>query len=357
MAAHHLQLAVFSSRLYGVMAFISSRRSGESHLSDAKPEDYYDCDDDDADPRFNQHIVEASLPRPIFPVRRRPRSKVIEDRIHALALRHVGRLIRLQNSMACSVLSTPTLANLQTLTLYMYDLMSPNLTSILATFFPNLQELHLGFCHPYIHDSCLPPKYWTHPNFLEPTTLWDVFGGIGVEHAANLRLKRLKKLTLERSGINRTQLQKWIQRNPDLTELRLRHVAGVDAEFVQWLSTYYHSDISDYRNLDVARPAELKVLALENCATLSLQSLEDMKWLDPLFNIPGRRAEDHDKTTAFQILSFRESTSVSTSSLMQYLAIMRPNVRQVTLPDSRVLIENTNVGANAAASSGVICGP
>ncbi|OQU96260.1 hypothetical protein CLAIMM_02367 [Cladophialophora immunda] len=339
MATQELQLAVFSGNLHGILAFLASPRTGFSFLDDAEPDYGFDYEDDD--PNVKQQAVEATLPRPVFPARRRPPRRDIEEKIQAIALRHCIRLIRLQNHKACSVLSAQNSANLRSLSLYMWDIMLPELTKLLATNFVDLEELRLGFCHPYINDPCLPLKYWVHPDFLEPTTIWDAFGGIGEEHAANLRLKKLKKMTLQRSGIDRTQLQKWIESNPGLVDLRLHHVAGVDAEFVQWLGTYYRSNAGDHIDPDAPRPAKLRTLALESCTSLSLGSLDDLNWLDSVFDIPGKGAGDLDKTTAFQVLSFRDSTSVSSSSLLQYLALKRPQVRQVTLPDGRVLVENT----------------
>ncbi|KIX97515.1 uncharacterized protein Z520_06967 [Fonsecaea multimorphosa CBS 102226] len=336
MATQELQLAVFSGNIHGVLAFLASPRTGHSFLNDAEQPEY-DFDYADDHPQVKQKVVEATLPRPVFPVRRRPLRRDVEESIQAVAFRYCGRLIRLQNSLACTALSAKGWATLQSLSLYMWDIMAPELTKLLASQFADLEELRLGFCHPYIHDHCLPLRYWDHPDFLEPSPIWDALCGIGEEHAAHLRLKKLKKLTLQRSGISRDQLQKWIECNPGLVDLRLHHVAGVDAEFVQWLGTYYRVDTGDH----AAPPAKLRTLALESCTSLSLGSLEDLSWLDSLLPTPGKGTKDpEDAASVFQVLSFRDSTSVSTSALMQYLALKQPQVRQVTLPSGRVLVEN-----------------
>ncbi|KAH0829812.1 hypothetical protein AYO21_06707 [Fonsecaea monophora] len=349
MATRELHLAVFSGDSHGILAFIASPRTGLSFLDDAEPDYGFDYEGDNPD--ITQTIVEASLPRPIFPVRTSPPLREVEERIRAMNMRHCRHLTCVQNLFARSTLAEQPCADLRALRIYMWDLASPRLVKMLATQFPDLEELQLGFCHPYIHDPCLPLKFWVRPEFLVSSAIWDIFGGVGQVQPANLRLTRLKKLTLQRSGINRVQLQKWIECNPGLVDLRMHHVAGVDATFVQWLGRYYGPSTGDHADPGAAAPAKLTTLALESCTSLHLETLDDLAWLDSFFPARARAPvttdqDDKPRAPAFNILSFRDSTRVSSSALMAYLALKRPAVRQVTFPDGRVLVETTTDPGN-----------
>ncbi|EXJ54025.1 hypothetical protein A1O7_09362 [Cladophialophora yegresii CBS 114405] len=325
LALQNLRLAILPRHIHGVLAFLSSSTFDgiESDLGDT----YFD------EPTRNQVIIPSALPPLDGP--QRSRTKCPSQRTVTPA-QYREKLLQLQNALACSILSTPTLVRLSALTLHIYHIVSPSLTEILATLLPNLRDLRLNFCHPYLHDTCLPAQYWTNPVYLEPSPIWNALAGVGGDSGANLRLRKLEKLTVERAGITSFQLRKWIECNPNLRELRLRNVAGVDAEFVQWLGQYYGADDAEPK---AARPARMKILALESCSSLVLDNVEQLTWLDSLFGAfkAGLCDREDDDDSALQVFSLRYSKSVQSPALCAYLESRRPGVQQITLPDGRTL--------------------
>ncbi|KAJ9605399.1 hypothetical protein H2200_010056 [Cladophialophora chaetospira] len=324
LALQNLRLAILPRHLHGVLAFLSS-----STFDDIDTDVGNSCYDN---PGRNQVIVTSPLPEDD----RHSRSKRRSPAGHAPApAQYREKLFDLQNDKACKILSTPALASLSTLTLHIYHITSSSLTEILATRLPNLRDLRLNFYHPYLHDTCLPAQYWTNPVFLQPSPIWNTLAGVGEKSNANLRLRSLKKLTVERAGITSFQLRKWIECNPNLSELRLRNIAGVDSEFVQWLGRYYHS-CKDERS-DETRPAKLRMLSLESCSALTAESVEELGWLDSLFGLDNRELCDPEAASGLRALSLRCSTSIKTTALCAYLELKQPALQQVTLPDGRVL--------------------
>ncbi|KAK4937516.1 hypothetical protein LTR10_021887 [Elasticomyces elasticus] len=337
LALQDLQLAVLPKRVHGILAFLNA-----SNFDDL--DHNYTFWGHDSLSR-NQIIVPSTLPVPSHRLKR-SRSKKPPDASRQLLtpVQYREELFQLQNALSCSILSTPSLVNLQSLTLHIYNIISPSLSETIATRFPKLRHLHLNFNHPYLHDTCLPAQYWTSPLFLKGSPLWNSLAGLGRENEAKLRLTRLESLTVERAGITSVQLQRWIGRNLALKELTLRNVMGVDAEFVEWLGQYYgRQPIGSSR----PAPARLRHLALESCANLSLQSVEDFRWLDNLtftestpYLDEGLPDLDGCPDTALQALSLHGSP-VSTTSLLKYLDETRPPLRQITLPSGRVLVART----------------
>jgi hypothetical protein len=328
LALQNLRLAILPRHIHGVLAFLSSSTFDDidADLGDT----FFD------DPSRNKVIITSPLPPLDGP--QRSRTKPTSQRTVTPA-QYREKLLQLQNALACSILSTPTLARLSSLTLHIYHIISPSLTEILATLLPSLRDLRLNFYHPYLHDTCLPAQYWTNPIYLEPSPIWNALAGVGAESGTNLQLRRLEKLTVERAGITSFQLRKWVECNPNLRELRLRNVAGVDAEFVQWLGEYYGD--SETR---AARPTRMKILALESCSSLVADSVEQLTWLDSLFGVSGSKAQvrDQDDDSALQVFSLRYSMSVRTPALCAYLESRRPGVQQITFPDGRILAPKKN---------------
>ncbi len=324
LALQNLRLAVFPRHLHGVLAFLSSSTFDEFDADIGAS-----CYDD---PCRNQVIVTSPVPTINGALRSKTKAPA---RTSLTTAQHREKIFQLQNTLACSILSSPPLACLTSLTLHLYHITSPSLTEVLATLLPNVRDLRLNFYHPYLHDTCLPAQYWTNPVHLQPSPIWNALAGIGDKSNVKLRLRRLERLTIERAGITSFQLRKWIECNPDLGELRLRNVAGVDAEFVQWLGRYYGPDNTE--RSDGARPVKLRTLALENCSALTAESVEALGWLDSLFGLNSNEFHDQDNPAALRILSLRYSASVKTTALCEYLEAKRPAVQQVTLPDGRVL--------------------
>lgn len=333
LALQNLQLAVFPREIHGLLAYLASSSSedldaGFGELSDENP-------------TRNQITIPAPLTASLLGDKR-SKHPVLSP------AQYREQLFRLQNALACSILSTPTLANLHSLTLHIYHITSSSLTQILATHFPNLQHLRLNFSHPYIHDSCLPAKYWTSPVFLRGSPIWNALAGIGDDSAACLRLRKLETLTLERAGITSVQLRRWIEHNPRLSRLTLRNVSGVDPEFVQWLGEYY-----DGEKTGDERPAvKLKTLALEHCSSLSIKSIEELGWLDSLFESRQMEPSDGESSPGLEVLSFNGSQDVSRIFLLAYLETMRPPVQQITLPEGKVLVAKLRSRAGSESSTG-----
>ncbi|ETI19478.1 hypothetical protein G647_09312 [Cladophialophora carrionii CBS 160.54] len=325
LALQNLRLAILPRHIHGVLAFLSSSTFDgvESDLGDT----FFD------DPARNQVIITSALP----PVDSLQRSRTrCPSQPAVTPAQYREKLLQLQNALACSILSTPTLVRLSSLTLHIYHIVSPSLTEILATLLPCLRDLRLNFCHPYLHDTCLPAHYWTNPVFLESSPIWNSLAGVGGESGTHLRLRKLEKLTVERAGITSFQLRKWIECNPNLRELRLRNVAGVDAEFVQWLGQYYGAGDPE---TEAPRPTRMKILALESCSSLVADSVEQLTWLDSLFGVGAKAGvcDQEEDDAALQVFSLRYSMSVQTRALCAYLESRRPGVQQITLPDGRSL--------------------
>ena len=328
-ALQELRLAILPRHIHGVLAFLSS--SAFEDIDADLWEFNYD------DPCRNQIIIASPLPTPPNGTSKSKTKAKTEARI--TPAHHREKLIQLQNALACSILSTSSLSNLSSLTLHIYHMTSSSLTEILATSLPNLRELRLNFCHPYLHDTCLLPQYWTNPVYLEASPIWNALTGVGETNHARLRLRNLERLTVERAGITSCQLRKWVECNQRLQELKLRNVAGVDLEFIQWLGQYYGTRSVEQGQ---AKPAKLKALALEACSSLAIKEVGEFSSLDPLFDMVGKKARHDDKPPTLQVLSFRGSGSISTQALLDYLESTRPPVRRITLPDGRILVDKAH---------------
>lgn len=203
-----------------------------------------------------------------------------------------------QNSLAVSVLSTPALGSLRHLTLRLYDLTSPQLSTIIARQFPSMQSLSLDFCHPYIHDTTLPARYWKETP-VQGSPVWNPLSAIGEQNVQNLSLRNLRTLRLSRANITSFQLRRWIQMNPELCELRLSMCRGVDNEFAKWLAEYITTGPGR---------GKLETITLHDCAMLELRNVTDFAWIDCLSNLHN----DHETTPAsLKTLSLRGCKKVS----------------------------------------------
>lgn len=332
LALQNLELAILPKRVQGLLAFLNA--SNFDHQSTS-----FDADS----LSHHQIIIPSTLPSHLHTIRRYNFAKSPPVPFPS-PVQYREELFQYQNALTCSILSTPSLVNLESLTLHTYTIISPCLAETIATRFPRLRHLHLNFNHPYLHDSCLPAYYFTSPLFLKGSPLWNALVGLGREHEAKLRLTRLERLTVERAGITSVQLRTWIEKNPDLRELTLRNVMGVDDEFVTWLGEYHRN------HMHLGTDTGLKYLALESCANLSLRTVEDFGWLDALTgtgtdtdhdqqtcNDLVRQSDSDSKTTVLEALSFH-GTPVSTLSLLKYLEKKHHPLRQIGLPSGRLLV-------------------
>src|SRR4051812_39774297 len=156
LALQTLHLAVLPRRIYGLLTFLNSL-----HLDDNDHPEIYD-----GTPTLHQITMPSELPIKYLELSTksgssRPRKPTLTP------AQYREQLFALQNKLACSALSTSALSKIRTLSLHLYELTSPDLTNLLATSFDNLRNLHLNFSHPYLHDTCLPARYWTSPIFLK----------------------------------------------------------------------------------------------------------------------------------------------------------------------------------------------
>ncbi|KEF57699.1 uncharacterized protein A1O9_05617 [Exophiala aquamarina CBS 119918] len=349
LALQTLHLAVLPRRIYGVLTFLNSY-----HLDDNDD----DPDAYDGTPSLHQVIIPSELPTHSLQGSKKAGAQISRTS-NLTPVQYREQLFALQNKLACSVLSTSALCKIQTLSLHLYELTSPELATVLATSFDSLRNLHLNFSHPYIHDTCLPAHYWTSPVFLKGSPVWNSLAGLGDLHAATLKLGTLETLTLERAGITSVQLRKWIAQNPRLKQITLRNVLGVDHDFVEWLGEYYSPRTKIGRDAvrrtnETEPPARLQKLALEHCSSLILKSKADFTWLDSLFDLgpssgtgTSRRYgnasyKSYYTTTPECLQNFSllgsNSNAVFTNNLLSYLEEGKPRVKQVTLPDGRILV-------------------
>lgn len=187
-------------------------------------------------------------------------------------LRHAS--IHHQNTLLDTLLCTPSLARLHALTIHATALLSPELSSTLASF-PFLQHLTLNFSHPYIHDPAmvLPAHYWSTTPMIsdEGSPVWNGLAGIGDKNALDLQTRGLRTLNVTRAAVTSKQMTEWVRWNERLTELRLEMVSGVDQDFAEGVA-------------EMAGRGRLRLrgLRLERCANLVLREERDFDWVESL---------------------------------------------------------------------------
>lgn len=308
-----LQLAILPRHVHGVLAFLNSDFSNPEYL--------YPGDDGQQD-EHHRVIV------PSHPLAKTTSTPTHRSRRRDCTLKSAGEhreiQVACQNILTTSILSTQSLSNLQSLTIHMYDLTSSALSHTLATQFPHLRHLHLNFFHPYVHDACLPAFHWR--STPSGTPAWNALAGIGDENSRNLRLHTLESLSIERASLTPVQLSKWIAANPNLKDLSLRNISGVDTEFLDLLTKIYSGESSH---------SPLHSLKLELCQNLSLKSDHDLASLDRLLcSSPPISAISH--------LSFRGSLNVDTKLIRGRCLANQDNsqfpnwrIERLTLPRSQ----------------------
>lgn len=169
-----------------------------------------------------------------------------------------------QNIVLADILSRygPALRDLEYLA---WDLTAIAATA-LAQSCSGLRKLALCFHHPNVRDRSVPRTYFDSPG--PGSTMWNALAGIGLAESLALKLRTLQCLTIERSGITEWQLQKFVEANPGLLELRLKKCAGVGSDFLSWLG-------ESKQGLE-----RLEVLWLQNCHGVSSQGSPGLSWVD-----------------------------------------------------------------------------
>ncbi|RMZ84977.1 hypothetical protein DV738_g419, partial [Chaetothyriales sp. CBS 135597] len=186
------------------------------------------------------------------------------------------RKIMKQNANLEQILRTPMLAELSSLTVNTYGLLSMALAKAMATNLSQLRQLTLNFSHPYIHDPVLPPRYWkTCPDIdAEGSPAWNALAGFGDQYSRSLKMTGLQKLSITRAAITSAQLSRWVGASSELCELRLDLVSGVDNNFVQRLADVQVEQRQDRR--------PLRLLSIQRCPGLHVRAVSDARWIQDL---------------------------------------------------------------------------
>ena len=129
----------------------------------------------------------------------------------------------------------------------------------------SLRQLALCFDHPNVRDRSLPRTYFDKPG--PGSTVWNALAGIGQRESAALKLRSLQRLSLERCSVTEWQLQKVVEANPGLSELRLQKCAGVGPDFLSWLS-----------QSRIGRE-QVEVLWLQCCDAISSHTALGLSWV------------------------------------------------------------------------------
>ena len=136
------------------------------------------------------------------------------------------QIVRNQNAVAAKVLREHG-QSIRELELVLWELEKPLADALAAM--PNLRRLSLRFDHSHTRHAGLDRTYWD----VAPTgTVWNL---LSTSCEGENLLGRLESLTLERSGINDYQLEQLIERNPNLTELRLQKCLALTEDFFEYL--------------------------------------------------------------------------------------------------------------------------
>lgn len=203
-----LALGVFHTQISGLVSFMDA----PSHLSSA----------------FAVSVILARRD-----AKTRPQTIRNQNAVAARILRHHGRSLR-------------------ELELVLWELDKPLADAL--TGLPNLHHLSLRFDHPYVRHPNLERRYWDSA----PTgTVWNLLSSsssstttttTGGEEESGSKprrslLGRLESLTLQRSGITDYQLERLVQQNPHLVELRLQKCLSLTQDFFEYLAT--RSPIAD----------------------------------------------------------------------------------------------------------------
>lgn len=137
------------------------------------------------------------------------------------------QIIRNQNAIAAKVLRENG-QSIRDLELVLWELEKP-LADALATL-PNLRRLSLRFDHPHARHANVDRAYWDSAPL---GTVWDLLSTTCEDQKV---FGRLEALNLERSGITDYQLERIIERNPRIIELRLQKCLALTEEFFEYLA-------------------------------------------------------------------------------------------------------------------------
>ncbi|RMZ76198.1 hypothetical protein DV737_g4919, partial [Chaetothyriales sp. CBS 132003] len=253
-----LNIAVFHKRVHGLLAALN----GDSNL----------LLDECEEPAWYRIVVPSQQGFLAETETQRQRNLSLQPPPNVQRVRGILK----QNASLEEILRSPMLAELSSLTVNTYGLLSTALGMTMAGNLSRLRHLTLNFAHPYIHDPVLPPRYWTTcPDVnTEGSPAWNALAGFGDQYSLALRMTGLQTLSITRAAITSAQLVKWIDASKELCELRLDMVAGVDNNFVQWLADDQVKRQLDHRTF--------RVLSIQRCPGLHLRKLSDVRWIQDL---------------------------------------------------------------------------
>ncbi|RMD41809.1 hypothetical protein DV735_g3317, partial [Chaetothyriales sp. CBS 134920] len=260
-----LRISIFHKRVHGLLADIN----------------------DDSDLLLDQR-EDPAWSRIVLPVHERPavemaaaeastttRCRKNRSLLAPPSVQRVRKIMK-QNANLEQILCTPMLAELSSLTVNTYGLLSMTLAKAMAGNLSRLRQLTLNFSHPYIHDPLLPPRYWkTCPDVdAEGTPAWNALAGFGDQYLSALKMTGLQRLSITRAAITSAQLSKWVGVSRDLCELRLDMVSGVDNNFVEWLAGVQVKERDDR--------CTLRALSIRRCPGLHVRTVSDARWIQHL---------------------------------------------------------------------------
>jgi hypothetical protein len=259
-----LRLAIFPKRVHALIAFLETWGS-ETAQPNSTPQTLP-----------HNHVPIILRPPPTFKpgVRKAKSSSSSSSSRFSLKPAHepltsltTTEITLLQNTHLTHILSQygPSLQDLEFLA---YDLTAPGARA-LSTHLPSCKRLALRFSHPHVRSRDVDRSFWETPS--PGSTLWNYLGGVekddrGFRNESVLR--NLEVLILERCGVTGWQLQKVVEGNGRLRELKLKNCSGVDVEFLNWLGRKW------------AKRGRLEVLWLQKCE--GVDDGDGLRWVDGL---------------------------------------------------------------------------
>ncbi|KAH8431864.1 uncharacterized protein LDX57_009515 [Aspergillus melleus] len=279
MSLRYLRLGVFEKRAHSTIACLQAGWSAPGQLSRCFDEDDVGDDDDNGNaseytvavihPRFKRnrsdapgrsHTGAGDPSRRIAVARGKTRSRTQEE------------MIRAQNKIFSLIVNRygPSLIKLEFMA---YGLDARGAKTLGGKCRHSLRHLALRFEHRHIRDGEMNPRLWLQP--APSSNVWNLL--IGGGRYKDFGISSLESLTLERTGINPSQLTMLVKNNPRLRVLKLKTCRGAHPEFLNWLGGVHKDSVETESGSqeDLAPGRKLSVLWLENCHELLTQPIDE----------------------------------------------------------------------------------
>ena len=137
------------------------------------------------------------------------------------------QIVRNQNAKAADILQKQGQC-LRDLELLTWELEKPLADALSGL--RNLRRLSLRFDHAFVRHPSLGRNYW---DCASTGSVWDL---LSTDCGGEKVFGRLESFNLERSGITDYQLERVIERNPLITELRLQKCLALTPDFFEYLT-------------------------------------------------------------------------------------------------------------------------